>query len=73
MVILRFYRDIAFTLKFNQPLQVYPGVRSAGKYIFIEIDRSVASDGDDDDEADDEVKDLALYSLQVLDIFCAGL
>ena len=51
----------------TKSLQVYPGVRSAGKYILIEIDRSVAND--DDEEADEEVKDLALYSLQVLGLW----
>ena len=45
--------------------QVYPGVRSAGKYIFLEIDRSIKSSSNDEDDFDEESKDLALYSLQV--------
>lgn len=45
--------------------QVYPGVRSAGKYILIEIDRSMSVGNSDDDDVDGEVKELVLYSLQV--------
>ena len=49
---------------FDDSLQVYPGVRSAGKYILIEIDRSIQLD-DNDEDVDDESKELSLYSLQV--------
>jgi len=45
--------------------QVYPGVRSTGKYILIEIDRSVCLNNSNDDEDDESCKDLVLYSLQV--------
>ena len=39
---------------FDHSFQVYPGVRSAGKYILIEIDRSIQLD-DNDEDVDDQV------------------
>ncbi|TRY68420.1 hypothetical protein TCAL_02502 [Tigriopus californicus] len=42
--------------------QVYPAVKQAGQYIFVEIDRAFNTDGSDS-------KEIALYSLQLQDTY----